>query len=200
VAGNRSHNENTFLQKNLIGLLYYDLLANVCIRVCLVRSGATVVRTKRSGALLKCALGCALLAHFASKVRSSQAKCALKIGVCRPSAHLRAPQTDFATCALHKCASRAQNPTFAPYLRTSFWAEIEEAQIKSTNGYLHPLFAPFAKARQHPTMVGPSLRPTILNPQISIGRWPGRKVRPQPYNGRAQLAPDHTKPTLFHKT
>ncbi len=24
VAGNRSQNENTFLQKNLIGLLYYD--------------------------------------------------------------------------------------------------------------------------------------------------------------------------------
>jgi hypothetical protein len=63
-------------------------------RVCLVRLGATVVRTKRSGALLKCALGCALLAHFASKVRSLQAKCALKIGVPRPSAHLKAPQTD----------------------------------------------------------------------------------------------------------
>ncbi len=31
VAGNRSQNENTFLQKNLIGLLYYDPLANVCI-------------------------------------------------------------------------------------------------------------------------------------------------------------------------
>jgi hypothetical protein len=31
VAGNNSHNENTFLQKNLIGLLYYDPLANVCI-------------------------------------------------------------------------------------------------------------------------------------------------------------------------
>ena len=31
VAGNSSQNENTFLQKNLIGLLYYDLLANVCI-------------------------------------------------------------------------------------------------------------------------------------------------------------------------
>ncbi len=32
VAGNKnSQNENTFLQKNLIGLLYYDLLADVCI-------------------------------------------------------------------------------------------------------------------------------------------------------------------------
>ncbi len=150
--------------------------------------------TKWSGALLKCALGCALLAHFASKVRSSQTKCALKIGVHRPSAHLRAPQTDFATCALPKCASRAQNPTFAPYLRTS---KIKEAQMKSANGYLCPFFAPLAKARQHPTTVGRSLRPTVLNPQISIGRWPGRKARPQPYNGRVQLVPDRTKPTLL---
>jgi hypothetical protein len=31
VAGNRSPNENTFLQKSLIGLLYYHVLANVCI-------------------------------------------------------------------------------------------------------------------------------------------------------------------------
>ncbi len=31
VAGNNSQNENTFLQKNLIVLLYYDPLANVCI-------------------------------------------------------------------------------------------------------------------------------------------------------------------------
>ncbi len=31
VAGNSSQNENTFLQKNLIGLLYHDPLANVCI-------------------------------------------------------------------------------------------------------------------------------------------------------------------------
>ncbi len=83
-------------------------------RVGLVRSGASVVRTKRSGALLKCALGCALLAHFAREVWNSQAKCALKIGVRRPSAHLKTPQTDFATCALPKCASGAQNRTFAP--------------------------------------------------------------------------------------
>jgi hypothetical protein len=96
--------------------------ATVSNRVCLVRSGVTVVRTKRSGALLKCALGCTLLAHFASKVWSSQAKCALKIGVRTPSAHLKVPQTYFATCALPKCASRVQNPTFAPYLRTSFSA------------------------------------------------------------------------------
>ena len=59
-------------------------------RVCLVRSGMSVVRTKRSGVLLKRALGCALLAHFASKVWSLQAKCALKIGVRRPSAQLKA--------------------------------------------------------------------------------------------------------------
>ena len=31
VAGNSSQNENTFLQKNLIGLLYYDPIANVCM-------------------------------------------------------------------------------------------------------------------------------------------------------------------------
>jgi hypothetical protein len=31
VAGNRSQNENRFLQKNLIGLLYYNQLADVCI-------------------------------------------------------------------------------------------------------------------------------------------------------------------------
>ncbi len=31
VAGNSSQNENTFLQKNLIGLLHYDPIADVCI-------------------------------------------------------------------------------------------------------------------------------------------------------------------------
>jgi hypothetical protein len=31
VAGNSSQNENTFLQKNLFGLLYYDPIADVCI-------------------------------------------------------------------------------------------------------------------------------------------------------------------------
>jgi hypothetical protein len=31
VAGNSSQNENTFLQKNLIGLVFYDRLADVCI-------------------------------------------------------------------------------------------------------------------------------------------------------------------------
>ncbi len=31
VAGNISQNENMFIQKNLIGLLYYDQLADVCI-------------------------------------------------------------------------------------------------------------------------------------------------------------------------
>jgi hypothetical protein len=31
VAGNSSQNENTFLQKKLIGLLYYDPIADVCI-------------------------------------------------------------------------------------------------------------------------------------------------------------------------
>ncbi len=100
--------------------LHADTL--ILIRVCLVRSGATIVRTKRLGALLKCALGFPPLAHFASKVQSLQAKCALKIGVRRPSAHLKVPQTDFATCTLPKCTSRAQNPKFAPYLCTLFSA------------------------------------------------------------------------------
>ncbi len=31
VAENSSQNENTFLQKKLIGLLYYDPIADVCI-------------------------------------------------------------------------------------------------------------------------------------------------------------------------
>ncbi len=31
VAGNSSQNKNTFLQKDLIGLLYYDQIANVCM-------------------------------------------------------------------------------------------------------------------------------------------------------------------------
>ncbi len=31
IAGNSSQNENMFLRTNLIGLLYYDLLADVCI-------------------------------------------------------------------------------------------------------------------------------------------------------------------------
>ena len=31
VAENSPQNENTFLQKNLIRLLYYDLIADVCI-------------------------------------------------------------------------------------------------------------------------------------------------------------------------
>ncbi len=31
AAGNSSQNENTFQQKNLVGLLYYEPIANVCI-------------------------------------------------------------------------------------------------------------------------------------------------------------------------
>jgi hypothetical protein len=31
VAGNSPQNENTFLQKNLVGLLYYDPIADLCI-------------------------------------------------------------------------------------------------------------------------------------------------------------------------
>ncbi len=31
VEGNSSQNENTSVQKNLIGLLYYDPIADVCI-------------------------------------------------------------------------------------------------------------------------------------------------------------------------
>ncbi len=30
MAGNSSQNENTFQQKKIIGLLFYDLLADVC--------------------------------------------------------------------------------------------------------------------------------------------------------------------------
>ncbi len=104
------------------------------------------MRTKRSGALLKCALDCALLAQFASKVRSSQAKCALKIGVCRPSAHLKVPQTYFATCALPKCASRAQNPTFSPYLRTSFSA------LESYSSLLYSFLSPVFAASRPPSL------------------------------------------------
>jgi hypothetical protein len=107
-------------------------------RVGLVRLGASVVRTKRSGALLKCTLGCALLAHFASEVRSLQAKCALKIGVRRPSAQLKAPQTEFATCALPKCTSRAQNPTlFVPYLHTLF--SVQESYLSLLYSFLLPV-------------------------------------------------------------
>jgi hypothetical protein len=128
------------------------LMVSICsylpnqIRVGLVRSGASVVRTKRSGALLECALGCALLAHFASKVQSSQAKCALKIGVRRPSAHLKASQTDFATCTLPKCASRAQNPTFAPYLRTLFSA------LESYSSLLYSFLSPVIAASRPPSL------------------------------------------------
>ncbi len=45
-----------------------------------------------------------------------------KFAVRKPSAHLKTHQTNFATCALPKCASRVQNPTFAPYLHTLFSA------------------------------------------------------------------------------
>jgi hypothetical protein len=131
-------------------------------RVGLVRLGVSVVRTKRSGALLSAHLACALLAHFASKVRSLQAKCALK--VCRPSAHLKANQTYFATCALPKCASRAQNPTFAPYLRTSFSA------LESYSSLLKSFLLPVIAAGRPPNLNFASLRPTVLNPKISIGR------------------------------
>ncbi len=55
---------------------------------------------------------------LAPYLRTLQAKFAVR----KPSAHLKAHQTNFVTCALPKCASRAQNPTFVPYLRTSFSA------------------------------------------------------------------------------
>jgi hypothetical protein len=71
VAGrNSSQNEKMFLQKNLIGLFYYDPLDNVCIRVGIVWSGASKVRTKWSEVLSSALLACALLAHFASQVRT----------------------------------------------------------------------------------------------------------------------------------
>jgi hypothetical protein len=67
-----------------------------------------------------------------------------KSAVCKPSAHLKAHQTDFATCALPKCTSRAQNPTFAPYLRTSFSA------LESYSLFLWSFLLPFiAGLRPH---------------------------------------------------
>ncbi len=102
--------------------------------MCLVRFGASVVHTKRSGALLSAHLACALLAHFASEVRSSQAKCA----------HLKAHLTNFAACTLPKCTIRAQNPTFAPYLHTSFSA------LESYSSFLWSFLSPvIAGLRPH---------------------------------------------------
>ncbi len=57
------------------------------IRVVVARAGANLVRIKGFLAISKCAFACALLAHFAV----------------------------FATYALPKVASRAQNRCFAPY-------------------------------------------------------------------------------------
>jgi hypothetical protein len=107
-----------------------------CNTVCLVWLGASVVHTKRSGALLSVHLAFALLAHF----------------------------VNFATCALPKCASRAQNPTFFASLAhfvfcvgiiLVFVVELFIAsyccqqsplqQIKGPNGYLHPLLHPLQR-------------------------------------------------------
>ena len=82
-----------------------------CNRVCLVQSGASVVHTKRSGALLSVHLAFALLAHF----------------------------VNFATCALPKCASRMQNPTFAPYLHTSF--SVFKSYLSLLQSFLLPVIA-----------------------------------------------------------
>ncbi len=73
----------------------------------------------------------------------------------------------------------------------------QRAQIKGANGYLRPLFVPFAKARLCSTTVGHSLRPTVLNPKKSIGQCTRKEGQTMPYNSRVQLAPDHTKPTLL---
>ncbi len=52
VVGNSSKNENTFLQKNHIGLLYYDSIADVCI-----------YKTKHSFTLYLSILDIALVPH-----------------------------------------------------------------------------------------------------------------------------------------
>ncbi len=57
-----------------------------------------------------------------SLVTKTQPKCALGL---RPTilAHFASQHfVHFATCPLPKCASRAQNPTFVPYLHTLFYA------------------------------------------------------------------------------
>jgi hypothetical protein len=79
----------------------------------LVWSGASVVPTKQSRVLLSVHLACALLAHFASKVPSLQAKCTPK----------STPDRFCNLCPFQVCKyDRVQNATFAPYLRTSFSA------------------------------------------------------------------------------
>ncbi len=80
-------------------------------RVGLVRSGASVVRTKWSGALLSAHLACALLAQFASEVRSSQAKCALKIRVSQAKCALKSAPDQFCDLRPSQVRKRAQNPT-----------------------------------------------------------------------------------------
>jgi hypothetical protein len=67
VAGNSSRNENMSIQKNLIGLLYYDQLADVCIlydltlfySVCLIyffqaATASDIFGTDNAGELLTC--------------------------------------------------------------------------------------------------------------------------------------------------
>ena len=61
AAGNSSQNENTFLQKNLIGLLYYDPIANVCI-----------YKTKHSFTLYLSILDISLVPHRFARSRSNQ--------------------------------------------------------------------------------------------------------------------------------
>ena len=74
-----------------MGWVTYGSSRFMATRVFLARAGADVVRIQGFLVISKCAFACALLAHF----------------------------TVFATYALPKVASRAQNRCFAPYLRPS---------------------------------------------------------------------------------
>jgi hypothetical protein len=88
-----------------------------------VWSGVSKVSTKQSGVAH---LACALL----------RPTCAL----CKPSVHF----VDFATCALPKCTSRVENPTFAPYLHTLFSA------LESYSLFLRSILSPvIAGLRPH---------------------------------------------------
>jgi hypothetical protein len=61
VAGNSSQNENTFLQKKIIGLLYYDPIADVCI-----------YKTKHSFTLYLSILYISLVPHRFARLSSNQ--------------------------------------------------------------------------------------------------------------------------------
>jgi hypothetical protein len=129
-------------------------------RVCLVWSGTSVLCTKRSGPLLSAHLACTLLAHFVDF-----ATCALpKSQVGRKTQHL------CPTCALRfLCWNHTCLCCRAFYHQLLLPVE-PFATNKGRKWIFVPFIAPFAKARPHPTTVGRSLRPTVLNPKISTGR------------------------------